>query len=180
MDNKNQSEASDKMLAWLKERQGINDNMYKPGSDEYNTLWDEMSRKDAAAGRNSQYGPRSVDLAARVAQLKMDANTRMTTGIGHFMASSLNQKASAPSGLISALNGLAKNSGLSLGSLINMISKGFSGGGSDGGSDPMDQGGSNSYDGTTPIDTSTAIPSDENGYDPGRYIPYEGDFNYGP
>jgi hypothetical protein len=45
-------------------------NMYAPGSPEYNSLWQEMSRKDAAAGRNSQYGPRSVDLAGKIAGIK--------------------------------------------------------------------------------------------------------------
>lgn len=44
--------------------------LYAPGTPEYNALWQEMSRKDAAAGRNSQYGPRSVDLAAKIAGLK--------------------------------------------------------------------------------------------------------------
>jgi hypothetical protein len=108
-DMNNQNQASGQMLDYLRGRQQMNDNMYAPGSNEYNALWDEMSRKDAAAGRNSQYGPRSVDLAARVAQLKMDANTKMTTGISHYMAQALNQRASSPAGLISALN----NGGLS-------------------------------------------------------------------
>jgi hypothetical protein len=108
-DMNNQKNASADMLSYLKERQGINDNMYAPGSSEYNALWDEMSRKDAAAGRNSQYGPRSVDLAARIAQLKMDANTRMTTGIGSLYKDSLDQGAGSNAGILSALGALGQN-----------------------------------------------------------------------
>ena len=45
-------------------------NMYAPGSPEYNLMEQAMARKDAAAGRNSQYGARAVDLAARIAAIK--------------------------------------------------------------------------------------------------------------
>ena len=44
--------------------------LYAPGTPEYNALWNEMSRKDAAAGRNSQYGPRAVDLGAKIAGIR--------------------------------------------------------------------------------------------------------------
>jgi hypothetical protein len=107
-----QNNSANNMLDYLKERQGINDNMYKPGSSEYNALWDEMSRKDAAAGRNSQYGPRSVDLAARIAQLKMDANTKLTSGIANNMATAYNARANSGTNL-SALVGNLLNSGSS-------------------------------------------------------------------
>jgi hypothetical protein len=135
-DYKNQNDASKDMLDWLKSRQEMNDNMYKPGSDEYNALWNEMSRKDAAAGRNSQYGPRSVDLAAKIAGLKMDANTRMTTGIGNFMANAMNKKAAAPAGLISSLNDIMGGGG-SGGGLMDILRKLGSGtAGGDWGIDP--------------------------------------------
>lgn len=107
-DKNAQEGASEQLLNYLKERQAINDNMYKPGSPEYNALWDEMSRKDAAAGRNSQYGPRSVDLAARVAGLKMDANTKMTTGIGNLYKAGLDQDAGSNAGLLSMLGDLSQ------------------------------------------------------------------------
>lgn len=129
-DYNNQKNASADMLAYLKERQGINDNMYKPGSDEYNALWDEMSRKDAAAGRNSQYGPRSVDLAARIAQLKMDANTRMTTGIGSLYKDSIDQGAGANAGILSALGALTQGdsgSGLNFSDIGDWIGDLFNG-----------------------------------------------------
>ena len=48
-------------------------NTYAPGSPEYNQLAQQMARKDAAAGRNSQYGTRANDLAATIAKLRMGA-----------------------------------------------------------------------------------------------------------
>ena len=48
-------------------------NTYTPGSPEYNLLAQQMARKDAAAGRNSQYGTRANDLAATIAKLRMNA-----------------------------------------------------------------------------------------------------------
>lgn len=48
-------------------------NMYAPGSPEYVAMEREMARKDAAAGRNSQYGQRSVDMAAALAKWKAGA-----------------------------------------------------------------------------------------------------------
>ena len=44
--------------------------MYAPGSPEAKLMEQEMARKDAAAGRNSQYGTRAVDLAAKLAATK--------------------------------------------------------------------------------------------------------------
>jgi hypothetical protein len=107
-----QQGASNDMLNYLKQRQQMNDNMYADGSPEKNALQQEMERKDAAAGRNSQYGPRSVDLAARIAQLKMDANTKLTTGIGKYMADSYNQRALAGSNVTNSLPALLNGSGL--------------------------------------------------------------------
>lgn len=124
LDWQRQQQASTDMLNYLKERQALNDNLYKPGSPEYNALWDEMSRKDAAAGRNSQYGPRSVDLAARIAQIKADANTKLTTGISNVYANALNQRASAPAGLFSQIPGILGNGSggtLNLSSIINNL-----------------------------------------------------------
>jgi hypothetical protein len=119
LDYKRQNDSADKMLDWLKSRTAITDNLYQPGTPEYNKLWDEMSRKDAAAGRNSQYGPRSVDLAARIAQIKSDANTRMTTGIGQWMNGAYDQKANSIAGLTGALGNMG--GGGSSGSLLDLI-----------------------------------------------------------
>jgi hypothetical protein len=119
IDADRQGKSSDKILEWLKSRTDITDNLYKPGTPEYNQLWDEMSRKDAAAGRNSQYGPRSVDLAAKIAQIKASENTKMTTGIGQWMKGAYDQDASKYSGLMAGLGG----SGTSGGGLIDLITK---------------------------------------------------------
>jgi hypothetical protein len=104
-----QRKASGDMLDYLKTQQAKVDNLYSPGSSEYNTLWDTMSRKDAAAGRMSQYGPRSVDLGARIAQIKADNTVRMTSGIGALYKNALDQEASAPAGLMAQLEGLFTN-----------------------------------------------------------------------
>lgn len=48
-------------------------NMYAPGSPEYNLLKQEMDRKDAAAGRNSQYGTRANEFAGQIAKYKTNA-----------------------------------------------------------------------------------------------------------
>ena len=45
--------------------------MYAPGTPEYNMMMQQMARKDAAAGRNSQYGVRAQELAGQIAQKKM-------------------------------------------------------------------------------------------------------------
>lgn len=44
--------------------------MYKPGTAEANLMQHQMDAKDAAAGRNSQYGTRAVDLAGQLATLR--------------------------------------------------------------------------------------------------------------
>lgn len=43
--------------------------MYKPGSSYEQQLRKELERRDAMAGRRSQYGPRSVELQARLAEM---------------------------------------------------------------------------------------------------------------
>jgi hypothetical protein len=48
-------------------------NMYGANSPEMKALQQEMARKDAAAGRNSQYGTRAMDLAGIVAKYKTNA-----------------------------------------------------------------------------------------------------------
>jgi len=48
-------------------------NMYAPGSPEYNLLKQEMDRKDAQAGRNSQYGTRANEFAGQIAKYKTNA-----------------------------------------------------------------------------------------------------------
>lgn len=52
-------------------------NAYAPGSAEYNQMAQAMARKDAASGRNSQYGTRSSDLAATLAKMRMNSLTQL-------------------------------------------------------------------------------------------------------
>jgi hypothetical protein len=55
-------------------------NTYAPGSPEYNLLKQEMDRKDAAAGRNSQYGTRANEFAGKIAQYRTNALSNMMSG----------------------------------------------------------------------------------------------------
>ena len=55
-------------------------NSYAPGSPEYNQLAQQIARKDAASGRNSQYGTRANDLAATIAKLRMNALGPLQSG----------------------------------------------------------------------------------------------------
>lgn len=55
-------------------------NTYAPGSPEYNLLKQELDRKDAAAGRNSQYGTRANELAGKIAAYRTNALANMQTG----------------------------------------------------------------------------------------------------
>lgn len=122
-----QGNAANAMKSWLQSQQAKIDSSYNPGTPEYNALWDEMSRKDAAAGRNSQYGPRSVDLAARVAAIKSDATNRFTSGTSKAYADSLNQNASRYAGLMGALGANSMgggNSPLNLSSIIRQLTSG--------------------------------------------------------
>lgn len=121
-----QSQSSKDMMDWLNGQQAKIDNLYAPNSPEYNYLWDQMSRQDAAAGRNSQYGPRSVDLAARIAQIKADETARLTQGVGALRANTLNQGANAGINATAPIIKALQSSGLSLDSIMKMIGGGAS------------------------------------------------------
>lgn len=122
VDASRQGAASQAMRDWLMSQQNKMDNYMKPDSPEWNAMWEAMSRKDAAAGRNSQYGPRTADFLAKVAEAKA-ANTRQfTTGTSRAYADALNQNASKYAGLSSALQRMgAGNSPVNLSSILNGI-----------------------------------------------------------
>lgn len=63
-----------------------------PGSPEYEAMKQELARKDAASGRNSQYGPRAVDLAARMAQPKLNAQVALNGGQNQLLTQQQNQQ----------------------------------------------------------------------------------------
>jgi hypothetical protein len=107
----NQSQAADKMLNWLNGNQSKMEGFMNPGNPEYNAMWDQMSRSDAAAGRNSQYGPRTSDFLAKVAQAKANNIMNFTTGTSRAYSNALNQNASAPTGFLQALQRTGKGLG---------------------------------------------------------------------
>jgi hypothetical protein len=78
--------------------------MYAPGSPEYNLMKQEMERKDAAAGRNSQYGTRLVDLNAKLAGIKSQARAGMAGTQGQLLSSSSAFKAGGLNSLFANLN----------------------------------------------------------------------------
>jgi hypothetical protein len=87
------------------------DQFYAPGSPEYNLMKQEIERKDAAAGRLSQYGPREVELAARLAPLKMNArNQALASQYGMFNQGLMNQWG-APNTLATMYGQAAKGTG---------------------------------------------------------------------
>ena len=103
-------------------------NMYGPNSPYAAQLREQLGRKDAAAGRNSQYGPREVELQARLA----DAATRNAPNV---MAANKEALAAAGKGYdarqygtaaqgqtFSKLLGMAQQSGL-----LKSAGKGLSG-----------------------------------------------------
>jgi hypothetical protein len=120
-----QRQSAHEMLDWLKSQQAKIDNLYQPGSPEYNLLMQQMAAKDAAAGRNSQYGERSVELAAKIAQIKAQYTAQLTQGIAGNMQQAFNQVGSSNAGLAAVLGNLTKTDssgnsalGSTLGSII--------------------------------------------------------------
>lgn len=103
-----QKQASNNMLDWLRSQQAKIDGLYQPGSPEYNLLSQQMAAKDAAAGRNSQYGTRAVDMAAKIAQTKAQYTAQLTNGIAGNMSSAFNQNASSNAGLNATIGNLTK------------------------------------------------------------------------
>lgn len=115
-------------------RQAIDDmyakinGLYAEGSPELMQMRQAMERKDAAAGRRSQYGPREAELAGNIAKYKADAIQRVGLGSLPKYVESLNTSANRNSGLYSAMNKMLGST--SLGDVINGISNVTSGFGS--------------------------------------------------
>ena len=79
------------------------ESMYSPGSAEYQALWNQMSRADATAGRVSQLGPRSVDLAGKVAGIKSNALVSSLGNQNQMLNSSLMNQAGGLNDILKAL-----------------------------------------------------------------------------
>jgi len=56
--------------------------LYAPGSPEYNLMQQTMERQDAAAGRNSQFGSRATELAAKIAGIKSNGLANVYSSAG--------------------------------------------------------------------------------------------------
>lgn len=82
------------LMDYINGQQSKIDGLYNPGSPEANALQQQMEAKDAAAGRNSQYGVRSVDLAAKLASLKGGLDAQFAGSSIPAVNNSFNQAAS--------------------------------------------------------------------------------------
>lgn len=97
--------------------------MYQPGTPEATLMEQQMNAKDAAAGRNSQYGVRATNLAGQLAGQRAQIMTSPTfnsmanASRGHY-DNSLNS-------LFSAMGG--SNNGSGIGGTIGQIGNGISG-----------------------------------------------------
>lgn len=90
--------------------------MYTPGTPEATLMEQKMNAKDAAAGRNSQYGVRAVNLAGQLAQTRAGIMTSPT--FGKLAEASRGHYDSSLSSL-SSLFGNATTSGTPLNNLVN-------------------------------------------------------------
>lgn len=84
--------------------QGSVNGMYAAGSPEMNLLQQTMNRQDAASGRNSQYGVRATDIAAKVAQAKLNALTQIAPGQNALLNQSLGNQTGGLNSLFGYMN----------------------------------------------------------------------------
>ena len=64
----------------------------------------ELARKDARAGRNSQYGPRAVELQAKIAGIKNQTLGSTMSGMNQLQSSYLNNEYGGLNSLFGYLN----------------------------------------------------------------------------
>lgn len=111
-----QQNASQTNQALQTQMAGLND-MYSPNSAYAQQLAQQLARKDAASGRNSQYGPRAVELQARLAAMAPQvANSMATLGgavnAGNNQALAANQaQQAAKAQMLNKLIGVGESSG---------------------------------------------------------------------
>lgn len=133
LDAKRQGDASDKMINWLNGQQDYVRNYGKEGSPEFEYLKRTLEAKDAASGRNSQYGHRATDLLGQLGQAKLDASTRMALGFASPYQKALSQDAAKYAGLSAAGQRMFGNGPQNLSSILNGLgSNGLDFGGTDG------------------------------------------------
>lgn len=102
---------------WWKSQLDTLQGMYKPGTPEADLMEQKMRAKDAAAGRNSQYGVRATDLAANLA----DKRAGIMTSAGYQNMSNAYRNRSSQD-----LNGLFSAIGQG-GGIGNMLNTGING-----------------------------------------------------
>jgi len=111
-----QQNASQSNLAIQSQMAGLRD-MYSPNSAYAQQLAQQLARKDAASGRNSQYGPRAVELQARLAAMAPQVANSMTTlggavNAGNNQALAANQaQQAAKAQMLNKLIGVGESSG---------------------------------------------------------------------
>jgi hypothetical protein len=88
------------------------DNSYLPGSPEYEQMRRELAAKDAAAGRNSQYGNRAVQLQAAIAKIKGDQRNAAMGGQNALFNQGLQNENTGLSSLFGYIGKNAAQSGL--------------------------------------------------------------------
>lgn len=123
-DYNQQNKAANNMLDWMREQQAKIDAVYDPQGERAKFMWEEMSRKDAAAGRNSQYGPRTTDFLGKFGGEYAGHTSNLARGLAGNFSDAFNQKASAGSGLAAGagnflgggLNSIVQNLSSALGS----------------------------------------------------------------
>lgn len=109
---------ADQDADWWKSQIDTLQGMYQPGTPEAELMRKQMEAKDAAAGRNSQYGIRETDLAAKLAGQR--ANIMTSAGYQNMANAYRNRSSQDLNGLFSAMG---QNGGL--GGLINTGINGY-------------------------------------------------------
>jgi hypothetical protein len=126
-DKNKQNQAADNLLNYMNTQQKKIDDIYDPNGERAKYLWEEMSRKDAAAGRNSQYGPRTADFLGKFGGEYANATANMARGLAGNYGAAYNQQASSGAGLSAALGNMLNGGsigGMTLKDLISKLSTG--------------------------------------------------------
>lgn len=101
--------------AYSNQLQQIN-SLYAANSPYTTQMQQALDRRDAAAGRNSQYGTRAVELAAALTNSK--AQSLLSPTMASYMGSQLNAQNQFPATLNALLNGSGKSGQGSVGSTL--------------------------------------------------------------
>lgn len=120
-DKYQQDKAADHLLEYMNTQQKKIDDVYDPNGPRAKYLFEEMSRKDAAAGRNSQYGPRTADFLGKFGGEYANATANMARGLAGNYGQAFNQQASSGAGLSAGIGNFLQGSNVSLLDIINAV-----------------------------------------------------------